>query len=595
MASRLAMVAIALILVLSAVSVVATADTGDGNQLPQLGNYSFSDNTTTSTVYNLTYQTDNSNAIVANSIVTMGSNSSLVLGSGSDSKSIALKNVTVTSAGSENVLLFSTTGNNILKSPTMIFNLNTNVSKVNLTSRQASYLQNHSASALANFGAHAIYKLQVNSTTFFIFSNTDSALSGNTITYHNSLAIAGNKLIVAISSANGLKDQVEKELHHKSETPFKYNNTTGQLQGRFVSLQYNTTSGTISNMMAHPSNLTVFTQISASGNGSIGNGNAAPLLPNTQPIVVGSVFYYVNNTVVYQLHDNPSMVSNYFLSNGTLSFTVANGLNISTYNPPKEDVSHQNINSTANFSKFTNVDLGDQFDVQSSSTIVMIHNSSFAGSLFVHGANVSVNGSRVIITTNQTAHVAFVAPPGLQDIRKNVSNDLQYAIDHGRLAAVVVLGAPGQSSSNLSVNYNGSMQVSVQNVTSNKVLLKVSSKHHEGTNFAIFVPNNVIQNNSKISVKFDNQTITLTSGMNSVINATSTTQASFYFMQTSGGTMVVIHVPHFSTHSIEIVNSAAISGTNPPSLPNGYVLYLALGIVAAIAIIAGVALVRRKK
>ncbi len=595
MASRLAMVAIALILVVSAVSVVAAADTGDGNQPLQLGNYSFSDNTSTSTVYNLTYQNDNGNSIVANSIVTMGSNTSLLLGSGSDSNSIVLNNVTVTSAGSENVLLFSTVGNNLLKNPTMIFNLNASVTKVNLTSSQESYLQNHSAGALANFASHAIYKVQVNSGAFYLFSNSNSTVSGNSVTYHNNLALIGSKIIVAISSANGLKDQVESELHHKSDAPFSYNNTTGQLQGRYVSLNYNSNSGVISNYETSPSNFTVFTQISTSGNGTIGNGIPAPMFPTIQPIVVGNVFYYVNNTVVYQIHDNPSMVSNYFISNGTMTMTVANGLNVSTYNPPREDVSHENLNSTANFSKFTNVDLGDQFDVQSSSTIVMIQNSSFAASLFVHGANVTVNGNTVTIATNQTAHVTFVAPPGLRNIRGNVSNDLRYAIDHGKLAAVVVLGAPGQTGSNLSVNYNGSMQISVQNVTSNKVFLKVSSKYHEGTNFAIYVPNNVIQNNSKITVKFDNQTITLTSGVNSVINATSSTQASFYFLKTNGGTMVVIHVPHFSTHNIEIVNSAVSTGSPSPTLPNGSVLYIALGIVVVIAAVAGVALVRRKK
>lgn len=595
MASRLAMVVIALILVVSSVSVAASADTGDGGQGIKLGNYSFSDNTTTSTIYNLSYQNDNGNSVVASSIVTMGNSASLQISQGSDSNSIILNNVTVTSTGSENFLLLSTMGNNILTNPQMTFNLNGNISRVNLTLSQQSFLQNHSAGILGNFALHPIYLIQVNSSSFYLFSNFNSTISGNIVTYTGNGALPGSRLIVAVSSTNGLKDQVEKEIQHRTQAAFNYNNSTGQLNGRYMSLQYNTSSGVISNFMATQTNTTVFTQISTSGNGSIGNSIPVPVFPNAQPIVVGSVFYYVNSTVVYQFHNNPSLLSNFFLSNGTMTLKVDSGLNVSTYKPLKQDVSQENINSTANFSQFSNVDLGDQFDVQSSSTIVMLHNSTFAASLFVGGANVTVNGNTVVISTNRTAHVTFVSPPGLQGEPRVVKNALQYAIDHGKLAAVLVLGAPGQSSSNISVNYNGSMQISVQNVTSNKVLLKVSSKHHEGTNFAIFVPNNVIQNNSKISVKFDNQTITLTSGVGSVVNATSTTQASFYFMKTNGGTLVIIHVPHFSTHSIEIVNSAVSTGNPSPTIPDHGILYAALGIVAVIAIIAGVTLSRRKK
>ncbi|AKA49072.1 hypothetical protein IX51_08125 [uncultured archaeon] len=592
MANKIAITAIALIMVVSAVSVVATADTNSGQQPIKLGNYSFSDNTSTSAILNLSYKTDSGNSLIAKSIDTMGNSAALSLPSGSDSNSIVLNNVTVTSAGSENVILFSTVGSQITGNPTMAFNLNTNVSQVNLTSNQYSYLQNHSSRVLTDFVSHPIYDLLVNGTTFYLFSNANSTATKDSVTYHDSTILLGSKLIVGLSSANGIKDRVEKEMeHHKSASPFTYNNTTGQLTGRFVSMQYNATAGTIYNYMDSMGNMTIFNSISAAGNGSIGNTYLGPVFPTLQPIVAGSVFYYSNNTVVYQMHDNPAMVSNYYLSNGTLTMNVSSGLNVSTYNPPKEDVSHQSL--PANFS--TNVDLGDQYDVQSSSTIVFLHNNTFTGSIFVNGANVSVNGSSVSISTNQTAHITFVAPPGLQKVKRSVESDLQYGINHGKLAAVLVLGAPGQSSSNVSVNYNGSMQIAVQNVTANKVLLKVSSKMHEGNNFAIFVPNNVIQNNSKITVKFDNQTITLTSGVGSVINATSTTQASFYYVTTNGGTLVVIHVPHFSTHSIEIVNSAVSPSSPSGSMPNGEILYIGLGIVAVIAVIAGVSLTRRKR
>lgn len=594
MANKIAMVAIALLLVVSAVSVVATADTDNGQQSLQLGSYNFSDNTTNSAIINLSYQTDSGNSLIANSVKTMGASSTLNIMSGTDSNSLVLKNVTLTSAGDGNVLLFSTMGSKTVSNPTMIFNLNTSVSQVKLTSYQSTYLSSQSNGVLSNYVSHQIYRLSVNGNIFYLFSNSNSSVSGNTVTYHHNMLLLGSKLVVVLSSANGLRDKFEKELGQiGSHARFTYNNTTGQVSGRFVTMQYNATTGTIFNFTDNLTKATVFNQINATGNGSIGNGYMTPVFPTQQPIIVGNVFYFANNTAIYQLHDNPSMVSNYYISNGTMTMNVSSSMNVHIFHPLRNDVNHETF--SANYSGYTNVELGDQYDVQSSSTIVFIQNSSFRGSLFIHGANVSVNNNVLSISTNKTAHITFVAPPGLQKLRRDLGAGLQYGIDHGKLAALIVLGTPGQTGSNVSVNYNGSMQISVQNVTTNKVFLKVSSKMHEGTNFAIFVPNNVIQNNSKITVMFDNQTITLTKGLNSVINATSTTQASFYFVTTSGGTLVVIHVPHFSTHTIEIVNSAVVNTNPSPTIPGGTALYAALGIIAVIAVIAGVTMRRRKK
>lgn len=589
MANRIALVAIALMMVTSAVSVVATADTQGGHQSMGLGNFSFNDNATTSTILNLTYKNDNVNAVVSSSIVTKGTASNLAALSNSDFSKKTLNNVTVFTTGNENVLLFATTGSSLLSNPTMAFNLNGNVTQMKLTAAQKLYIEQHTNNKLINYASNQMYKVTVNNTTFYLFSNTDSTLSGNNITYHSSSFATGSNLIVGVTSANWLKNTIEHEVSNDNRA-FSYNNTTGMLSGSYISLQFNSSTGLINNYTDMLANVSVFSQISAEGNGSIGNGNPGPVFPTSQPIVAGSVFYFANNTAVYQVHDNPVALSNFYLSNGTMNFSVASNLNISTYNPPGEDGSHSNLSS--NITNYSNVDLGDQYDVQSSS-IVFLHNSTFSGSLFVRGANVTVNGSNVIVSTSGIAHITFAAPPGLQHIRKNVENDIQYAINHGRLAALVVLGSHGLGNSNVSMNYNGSVQVAVQNVSTNKVFVQVSSKTHEGNNIAIFVPNNVISNSSKITMKFDNQTITLSSNMGNVINATSTTNASFYYMSVKGGTLVIIHVPHFSTHTIEIVNASAVSTT--PTLPKGDALYIGLGIVGIIAIVAGVSLSRRRK
>ena len=596
MLKQIALIAVAMVMVLSAVS-VASADVNLPSNAVKVGNFVLSENTTTGAVYNLSFVNDNYEAAIASSVNATGNT---VLKTGlSQFNTDNLKNMgnlTVFTAGNENTMFLATQAVGSAASITM--HLDAPVTKVNLTAAQKIFLQDHSGAIASSFLANNMYRISVNNTAFIIFASQNLNVANGTtnLTFVKSSGLLFNGVIVGVSSASALKDTIEKEVGQHGGFPFSYNNTTGAVRGRFVSLDFNTSSGVMSNYMQAQGNSTVFTSISASGNGTIGVNNPSPVYPTLQPIVAGNVFFYGNNTVVYQIHNNPSLVSNFYLSNGSLTFAVANGLNVSTYKPVKTDVGHEDLNSSS--VNYTGVSLGDQYDVPASSTIVFIHNSTFKGSLFVHGAGVSVNNTTGTITlsTNGTAKVSFVAPPGLQDLKSTVRDAVQYAIDHGKLAALVVLGGPGNASSNLSVNYNNTMGVQIQNVKTGSVTVKVNSTLHEGTNFAIFVPNGVISNNSRITLTFDSQTITLSKTLGSVVNATSTTQATFYYVSVNGGTLVVVHVPHFSTHTIQISTASSTTGnTGFPSLTGQNGIYLAVGIAAVIAVIAGVSLARRRK
>ncbi len=598
MLKQAALVAVALLMVVSTVS-VATADVPLSPNATQVGNFVVYQNSTTGAIDNLSFVNDNTEAVIASSVSASGN---LVLSSNlSNFNSDNLKtfgNLTVFTAGNENTLMMATQSMGITQAASITLNLNAPLSKLNLTPTQQLYLEKTAGQKPANFLANNMYELTVNGTNFILFStvNVSVANGSQSITFSQSGKYLYNPVLVGLSPAGALKDTIEKEVQNHDGQKFTYNASTGMVTGRFASFNVNPTTGVISQYTDVAQNATVFTSIEATGNGTIGYNNPNPSFFSGQPVVAGGVFYSANNTVVYQMHDNPSLVQNVYLSNGTLSYTVAPGLNISVYRPQSTDVEHENLNSTS--VNYTGVSLGSQFDVHASSTIVLIHNSTFRSSLFVHGADVSVNNTTGVISINTTgvAHVTFVAPPGLQELEHPVASAVQYAINHGRLAALVVLGSAGNYSSNLSVSYNSSMQVNVQNVSTGSITVKVGSLNHEGTNFAIFVPNNVISNNSQITLKFDNQVITLSGSMNSVVNATSTTQASFYYVNVTGGTLVIVHVPHFSQHTITI--SSATTGTSPTgtaSLPPHMGLYLALGAFVAIAAVAGIVLSRRKK
>ncbi len=596
MLKQLAMVAVAVIIALSAVS-IATAD-GNSNSLTStnsvtVGNYLL-ENTTTTGSFNLSYVNDNAHILVANSVNATGqsvSTTSTKLFNADNTHTLG-NNLTVFTAGSEKTLILATQRLTAGVTPSITLNLTSPVSSVMLNQMQNSFLSEHSSSLVSTFFANKVYTVTVDNMSFMLFSTVKANLSDSnqTLTYSGQNSLTGN-IYVGLVSTSALQDSFEKQLSDHRNA-FIYNNTTGAVSGKFLSFNFNDTTGVFTNYTSNETGNSIFTSMEASGNGTIGLDNPNPMFPTVSPVLTGNLFFYGNNTVVYQIHDNPSLVNNIYLSNGTLNLSVAKGLNVTIYRPQVSDVQHENLSGNLNY---TGVSLGDQFDVEASSTIVLLHNSTFRASLFAHHATVSYNNTtgQLSLTTNDNAKITFVAPPGFQQINHHIANVIQYAVEHGKLAAMVVLGAPGINNSNMSVSYNSTMNINIQNVNTNSVTIKVGSKSsHEGTNFGIFVPNGVIANNSKIVVTFDSKNTVTVSNISSVINATSNTQASIYKVSVNGGTLIVIHVPHFSNHTIQI--SAVNSQAGLPGLPGNDSLYVLGGAVVVVALV-GIGLATRKR
>lgn len=596
MLKQLAMFTVAVVMVLSAVSIV-TADgiSTSTSNYAKLGNYLL-ENTTQNGSYNLSYVNDNAHILVANSINATGQaigSTSLTQFNTDNLVRLGNSNLTVFTSGSEKTLLMAT--QNPLSGgviPSITLNLTAPVSQVVLNSRQTAFLSNHSGTLVSTFYQNNIYNFTVGGMSFLLFSSVKAGLSNSkmTLTYSGQSSISA-PVFVGIVSTSALKNMFETERGNNGN-PFLYNNTTGAVSGKYMSFNFNDKSGSFTNITSNLVHGTVFTSMAASGNGTIGLNNPNPEFPTISPILAGNLFFYGNNTVVYQIHDNPSLATNILLSNGTLNLSVAKGINVSVYRPAPEDVRNASITN----SNYTSAGLGDQFEVEASSTIVLLHNSTFRASLFAHHATVSVNNTTgmISITTNGNAQISFVAPPGLQQISHPLAKAIEYAVEHGRLAALVVLGTPGSNNTNISVSYNSTMSINIQNVNTNSVTIKVSStSSHEGTNFGIFVPNGVISNNSKIVVTFDSKNTVTVSNISSVINATSTTQAAIYKVSVSGGTLIVVHVPHFSNHTIEI--STAGTQTGLPGLPGNESVYVIGGAIVVVALIGvGLAMRRRK-
>lgn len=597
MANKLALVAIASLLLLSTVSVAASADTVDNSHqsMQQLGNFYFSDNATTSSVYNVTYHNDNRNAMVINSAITSGANASgLPVMQGADGNVLNLDNVTMATGGSENMLLFATTDASLHTASKMDFNMTANVSRVNLQNYGNMKLGDKSSELLSTFLSSPVYKVSANGSSFLVFSNAQSVTATGNMLNYSGVAPLQPALIVGVMPMNALKDKLQNEIHFEQNQKLSYNNTTGLVSGMFLNFTFNSTTGAIMNFNDVMANATVFNSISASGNGTIGSSFPGSMIP--QAVVAGNVFFYGNNTAVYQVHNNPSMVSNFFVSNGTMNFTLPTGVNATVYNPPRTDDAHASL--SANSSALTNVSMGDQYDVQSQGSIVFLQNSSFNAELFVHGANVTLNGSRISVRTNGTAHMTFLAPPGIQKMKKDFREHLQYGIDHGKLAALVTISDLQNGSSNLSMSYNSTMHLSIDKVLKNSITMSVGSSVHHGTDFAIFVPNKIINATSSLKVKFDGHLATYGGNLSQAFNAStqSNTTATYYTAHVNGGSIVVIHVPHFSNHTIQVYSSTGSNGGSPLNniFSGSNLLYIAIGVVV-VAIFGSVAAVARRK
>ena len=94
---------------------------------------------------------------------------------------------------------------------------------------------------------------------------------------------------------------------------------------------------------------------------------------------------------------------------------------------------------------------------------------------------------------------------------------------------------------------------------------------------------------STLSVKFDGTPVAEASSVSQVFQGTATDSPSFVVILTASGTKLLIFVPHFSVHEIELTVPAAAFGSIIAQAP------LLLAGIAAVAAISAVVYVRRKR
>lgn len=551
------------------------------------GNYVFSANVTASTLTNLSYQGENGNLLLASEVYA-SSSAAASLSISIDQNALKLDNATILKNGQENVFLMLSNKMGSYQNYTL--NPMGNISKVKLDlgTQMQDTMMNMGMTFGANFGLNStVYSFIVNESEFYVFSNGQSTQNSHALSFHSN-----GYLLTGIISFGGLVSSVN-HYRYVMENRFSYNNSTGNVTGKYTSFNLNASSGMISSFTENTLNKTIFEKAYVTGNGTMFAQAQFPAMPKDTPIIMGSLLVYGNSTAIIAIHDNPALESGFVIDNGTLHLMLATGLNATIVTTLGTDIS-MSAQVGWNLSKTDNESLDLNGNIEAGHHAVLIRGNGVVAYLLLHNAMVNVSGNTISINSTGISQVAFVSPPGLQEKNFTFSSEIQKAIDNGRIAAEISISGTSSASVNITISFNTTVKAVVTSVSNGKVVLNLSAEsgHHMGTNVLIFVSNSVIANGSTIHLLFDGQQVTLSS-VNGVINATSSIDASFATLKVSGGTLVVLHVPHFSNHTVEIYSGSATS--SPLGILSQNLDLVVLGAVLAVIVALSAVAVRMRK
>ena len=444
-----------------------------------------------------------------------------------------------------------------------------------------------------------VYLLDTPNLTGYLISNGNPIKTSDTrITFYSndSNKMTGSyPLVAGLISRGNAESLLEKYSMQHHEDKFTYNATSGNVSGSFLNFVFNSTNGNITDFTSKLANVEVFSNINVSGNGTLLAQNDLPVF-HSSVITVGGMFVYSNGSKLYSIHNNPTLQSSFLVYNGTMNFMLGNGLIATNFTTQGKDTNYNLSKMGSNFSYDANTTFEFDHEFGAGHNTVAISGNGFLGFLLVNNANVTIDKGLLTISSpyNSTAKVSFLAPPGLQDLNSTIQNRLQYAMEHGRLAGQISINFVNSTISNLTMNLNASVNFSISSINAGKVSFNLASHDHQGTNVAVFISNSVLKNigNGTVYVYLDGARVSLSS-YNGVVNSTSDVSASYAVIQENSGVLVIVHIPHFSNHTL-VISSTAMqpSGALTP-IDYGYIAIG--GVAAVIAAIGAIAILRRKR
>jgi len=239
--------------------------------------------------------------------------------------------------------------------------------------------------------------------------------------------------------------------------------------------------------------------------------------------------------------------------------------------------------------------LNNEIHAEMKDNIVYLNSSEniFAGRLIVSNGEVSIinenNERKILIKTgkNYTTSVIFInfaqflAP-------KHIATEIMQGIEKGRIGANIYISTHGVDF----VNYSHEIRAQVKIMERNRVRVEISSELHQGKVIMIVLNKSAMEFGKyyKLNVTLDG--IPVPKGdYQEVMN--STIQAKYVAIEENGNLYLLLYIPHFSTHIIDIESGQESSGgseervTGFLSSSTIWIIVLAIiviGIIAAVII-----------
>ncbi len=584
----------------------AASSSGSSLNVKTLDGFTLTYSNTTGFIGNVSYMSENGNVNLTGAIYINGSAQTMTGMMSNSAFSFDNGKVMVFGSKEPKAIALVTYGSTTSKA-NMTVNLNEKAQKVSYGFKiKSSEDSNLGGLSMSTFLGLHLNEYVIENGSFRGFFITDGVVQMNNNGYRlvidqntSTMTYSYMPLVSVFVTSGNLNNLIQKYEKDRFSEKFTYNASTGNVSGRDVQFNFNATTGILSDLKLKRDGTMheVFASMMVTGNGTIGQGMNIPSFQLNSVQTFGSLFLYANNSYIVSVHDNPVAQGTLVVNNGTATIVAPAGANVTYFKTNNVNLKINASLVSSNSDIQEKAVLGFDHEFHSGTAAVRIETSNVTELLMIDGGNLSVKGQTITLKTNGTALIHFLSPPGFSNLGKYkvAIND---AIQKGKIAAQLVING-STNFGNFTVGFNSSVQSNVSEITHGKAVLTFSATrgNHTGTDVMIFLSKQFLNGSTNVYLKFDGQIVSVTS-MNNILNITSSTNASFAVYTETSGDVVILHIPHFSNHTVEISTTPYTSPTSPASpaqpLNDGLIITIGAAIVAVV-VIAGVAFYIRRK
>lgn len=285
------------------------------------------------------------------------------------------------------------------------------------------------------------------------------------------------------------------------------------------------------------------------------------------PVVRGAVLHADNGSVQIIIHDNPTGMY-HVVSNVTrvfVSFQLADDIEIT---------------------RIVGSGIGGQFADREA---VILSKGSARAIIATDDGTITTemgSGGTFVNVTTEGNHIMFRAVPAFANRSLTAEEALFYAIVQNRLGCEISLLVRNGSAMYDVMEYHHQFRAKIMSAVKNRVVLEVSSEDHEGKLVLLnFDKETMEAGKREMIVKLDDERIKETSTPLEVLFASGSEKddAVYTLLQKGEVCQILIYVPNFSTHMIEI-ESISIFATLLSPLGIG-AIFAAVAVVCVSAVL----------